>query len=321
MSDERLSPTELAAALKHEALRLGFDLAGAAPAGSPRRLDALHQWLAAGRGGDMSYFPRRLAAYADPRSILPSARSLLMLAAGYRTVEPAEPAPGMGRVARYAWGEDYHDVLRGRMRALAEFHRRLTPQAQVRGVVDTAPLLERDFAQQAGLGWIGKNTALVHDRLGSWLFLAALLTSAELAYDEPAVESRCGTCMACIEACPTGALVAPYQLDARRCVSYLTIEHRGPIPGEFHAAIGDRVFGCDRCQEVCPWNRQASAPADAAAGPFAPRAGLNPLPLAELAGLDEAAWQAQFGGTALARTGRDGLLRNAAIVQANQGQK
>ena len=177
----------------------------------------------------------RATAYEHPEHVLPGVRSLLMLAAVYRTAEPQPAGPGEGLVARYAWSADYHDTIRRRLHALADFHRRLVPTAAVRGVVDTAPLLERQFAQLAGLGWIGKNTLLINPQLGSWLFLAALLTSEPLTYDDPAGYDRCGTCRACLNACPTGALVEPRRLDARKCISYLTIEARGTDPGRIPA--------------------------------------------------------------------------------------
>ena len=183
----------------------------------------------------------RARAYEHPRHVLPGVRSLLMLAVGYRTAEPVAAGPGQGTVARVAWGADYHDLVRRRLRQLADLHRRLTPGAAVRGVVDTAPLLEREFAQLAGLGWFGKNTTLLNRQLGSWFVLAGLLSSEPLVYDSPQQADLCGTCRKCLDACPTGALVEPYRLDARRCISYLTIEHRGPIAGR--VAWGDGATG------------------------------------------------------------------------------
>jgi epoxyqueuosine reductase len=238
-----------------------------------------------------------------------------MLAVNYRTAEPAPAGPGQGRVSRYAWGLDYHDVVHKRLRKLAGFHRRLVPQGRARGVVDTAPLLEREFGRLAGLGWIGRNTLLLNEKFGSWFFLAALLTSEELEYDQPRDENHCGSCRACLDACPTGALVAPYRLDARKCISYLTIELRGPIPVELCGPMGDRLFGCDACQEVCPWNRRTPATDEAA---FAPRPGMNPVDLAELITLDEAAMRARFRHTPLRRAKRQGILRSAAIALDNR---
>ena len=228
----------------------------------------------------------------------------------YRTAEPVEAGAGQARVSRYAWGADYHEVIRRRLHKLADFHRRLAPAAGVRGVVDTAPLLERQFGQLAGLGWIGKNTMLINERFGSWFFLAALLSTEEMAYDRPSVADRCGSCRACLDACPTGALVEPYRLDARKCISYLTIELRGPIPAELRAACGNRLFGCDACQEACPWNRRTPATAEPA---FQPGPGMNPVELAELAALDEEAFRRRFRHTPLWRAKREGILRNAAM--------
>lgn len=321
-----MTPQSLTAALKEAASRMGFDLVGASPAVTLLGTDRFLGWLADGFAGEMSYLANRASAYSHPRHILPGVRSVLMLAASYRTAEPAEAPAGRGRISRYAWGDDYHDVLRERLHRLADLHRRLTPEAQVRGVVDTAPLLEREFAQLAGLGWIGKNTLLLNRRLGSWFFLAALLTTAELEYDAPLEANYCGTCRACLDACPTGALVEPYRLDARRCISYLTIELRGSIPPSLRERQGSWLFGCDVCQDVCPWNRRQE---DAQAGQpetskrplhdsFLPAADANPIELAGLFLLDDAAFRQRFRHTPLWRPRRRGLLRNAAIVLGNQ---
>jgi len=315
MPVQQLTPARLTAALKEEASRLGFDLAGVAPATTPPTVERLMEWLADGFAGQMHYLADRMEAYQHPRHVLEGARSILMLAINYRTAEPAPAGPGQGRVSRYAWGLDYHDVVHKRLRKLAAFHRRLVPQARLRGVVDTAPLMEREFGRLAGLGWIGRNTLLLNEELGSWFFLAALLTSEELDYDRPCQQDRCGSCRACLDACPTGALVAPYRLDARKCISYLTIELRSPIPVELRAPIGDRLFGCDACQEVCPWNRRTPTTDEAA---FAPRPGMNPVDLAELVTLDEAAMRARVRHTPLWRAKRQGILRNAAIVLDNR---
>jgi epoxyqueuosine reductase len=310
-----MTPDCLTAALKQEAVRLGFDLVGATPAATPPELDRFYDWLKRGYAGRLRYLAERAEAYRHPRHVLDGVRGILMLGVGYRTVEPAELLPGQGRISRYAWGSDYHEVVRRRLQQLADFHRRLVPAASVRGVVDTAPLLERQFGRLAGLGWIGKNTMLINERLGSWFFLAALLSSEELRYDQPCDVEGCGSCRACIDACPTGALVEPYRLDARRCVSYLSIELREAIPIEFREAIGPRLFGCDTCQEVCPWNRRTATTAEAE---FQPLPGTNPVHLAELLSLDEAAFSRRFRHTLLWRAKRRGILRNAAIVLGNQ---
>jgi epoxyqueuosine reductase len=297
-----MNPASLTAALKEESLRLGFDLAGATPALASPDFDRLSRWLGDGFAGQMSYFEARLDAYRHPSSILEGVKSVFMLGTNYRTVEPVEPGEGQARVSRYAWGTDYHELIRDRLHRLADFHRRLVPTAQVRGVVDTAPLLEKRFGQLAGLGAIGKNTTLINPRFGSWFFLAALLTTEELAYDEPAEGDCCGTCRACLDACPNGALVEPGRLDARRCISYLTIEHRGDgvVPS-------DRLFGCDACQEACPWNRQTPSTSEPG---FQPGAGMNPVDTATLVGIDEAEFRRRFRHSPLLRMGREGILRN-----------
>jgi epoxyqueuosine reductase len=307
--------TDITGALKDEARRLGFGLAGACPAVTPAGLSRFHEWLSAGYAGEMHYLTHREEAYAHPEHVLSGVRSLVMLAMNYRTGAPVPPAPGQGRVSRYAWGADYHDVLHDRLRRLCAFVKEHVPTACVRGVADTAPLLEREFAQLAGLGWIGKNTLLLNQRLGSWFFLAALLTDIELEYDEPHTAEHCGTCRACIDACPTAALTEPYVLDARRCISYLTIELRGSIPRELRSGMGDWVFGCDICQDVCPWNHR---PAETEEASFQPRDGMNPLDLPALFDLDDEAFRRRFRHTPLWRPKRRGLLRNAAIVLGNR---
>jgi len=315
MATTSRDPATLTAALKAEAARLGFSLAGACPAVTPTGLHRFHEWLAAGYAGEMEYLPRRKIAYEHPRHVLEGARSLLLLAMNYRTAEPAPVAAGQGRVSRYAWGDDYHDLIHERLKRLAESLRSRSPGAAVRGVVDTAPLLEREFAQLAGLGWIGKNTLLINKRLGSWFFLAALATDVELEYDDPHASDHCGSCRACLDACPTRAFVAPYVLDSRRCISYLTIELRGNPPEELRAGIGDWLLGCDVCQEVCPWNRGAPASDEPA---LQPAPGENPLDLVALFHLDGEAFRRRFRHTPLWRPKRRGILRNAAIVLGNQ---
>jgi epoxyqueuosine reductase len=306
---------ELTARLKAEATRLGFNLAGACPAVTPPGIGRFQDWLAAGYAGEMHYLSDRAEAYTHPAHVLDGARSILMLSMDYRTAEPISPRAGEGRISRYAWGTDYHDLIRARLNELADFLCGLCPQALVRGVVDTAPLAEREFAQLAGLGWIGKNTLLLNKQSGSWFLLAALLTDQELAYDAAHQADHCGTCRACLDACPTGAFVDAYVLDARRCISYLTIELRGPVPAELRPGIGDWLFGCDVCQEVCPWNSRAPLSQESQ---FEPAAERNPADLVALFDLDEAAFRARFRHSPLWRPKRRGLLRNAAIVLGNQ---
>jgi epoxyqueuosine reductase len=271
-----MTPTSLTTALKEESLRLGFDMAGATPAVAlTDDFARLQTWLADGHAGRLSYLADRLDARRHPAAVLEGVQSLLMLLVNYRSVEPIAPGPGQARVSRYAWGDDYHEIVRDRLHKLADFHRHLVPAARVRGVVDSAPLFEKRLGQLAGLGWIGKNTLLVNPKFGSWFFLAALLTTEVLEYDQPFAEDRCGTCRACLDACPTGALIEPSRLDARKCISYLTQSPNG-IPEESRAICGDRLWGCDACQEACPWNRDTpptSAPA------FYPTPGMNPVEL------------------------------------------
>lgn len=312
-----MDATQLTTELKGRASELGFQAAGVCAAVPPAGFERLREWLKRGYGGEMRYLSDREAAYEHPRHVLEGVRSLLMLLVTYRSDEPAPPESGQGRVSCYAWGQgDYHDVIHERLKALKEFHLQLTPQARVRGVVDTAPLMERDFAQLAGLGWMGKNTLLLNKQFGSWFFLAALLTDAELEADQPFTADHCGTCRACLDACPTDAFPEPYVLDARRCISYLTIELRGSIPETLRPQLGDWMFGCDICQEVCPWNHRAPVADEET---FAPRADMNPIELAELFALDEAAFRARFRATPLWRARRRGVLRNAALILGNQG--
>ena len=311
------STAVLSSALKAEARRLGFDLVGIAPAVSPGGLDEFQQWLARCYEGEMEYLRRRAAAYEHPRHVLESVRSVVMLAVNYRTAEPRPPAANEGRVARYAWGEsDYHGLLREKLRMLADFLHVERPGCRTRGVVDTAPLLERDFARMAGLGWFGKNTMLINTRTGSWLFLAGLLTDFELEYDQPHDTSHCGTCTRCLDACPTDAFPEPYVLDARRCISYLTIELRNPIPRELREDMREWLFGCDICQDVCPWNRKAPVSVEPA---FQPERDLDPADAVALLAMNEAQFRGRFRNSPLSRPKRAGLLRNAAIVLGNRG--
>ncbi|MCE9545399.1 MAG: tRNA epoxyqueuosine(34) reductase QueG [Planctomycetia bacterium] len=300
--------------LKAEAMRLGFTLAGVCPAVTPQGLSHLDQWLSAGYAGEMHYLADRRAAYEHPRHVLDGVRSVLMLTLNYRTIEPTAPTAGHGRISRYACGADYHDVIHERLAALSDWLRLQRPEAMVRGVVDTAPLMEREFAQLAGLGWIGKNTLLLNRTMGSWFFLAALLTDIELHYDAPHETDHCGTCTACLDACPTDAFVAPYVLDSRRCISYLTIELKGPVPHELRPGLDDWLFGCDICQEVCPWNHRAPLSNDAA---FEPHSGAGAIELAGLFELDGEAFRSRFRNTPLWRPKRRGILRNAAIALGN----
>jgi epoxyqueuosine reductase len=311
-----MNAAELTTLLKERAAGLGFSLCGVSPAVPPPGLARFEEWLGAGYAGQMRYLADRRDAYRDPRMVLEGARSIVMLAMNYRRAAPIEPGPGEGRISRYAWGDaDYHDLIRDRLHRLGEQLREQRPNAQIRGVVDTAPLLEREFAQLAGLGWVAKNTLLINREQGSWFFLAALLTDLALAYDAALETDHCGSCRACLDACPTNAFPQPYVLDASRCISYLTIELRESVPHELRSEMGDWLFGCDVCQDVCPWNSRAPQSSEVA---FEPRADNNPVDLIGLFDLDDAAFRQRFRTTPLWRAKRRGVLRNAAIVLGNR---
>lgn len=289
---------------------------GVCAAVTPTGLTRFHEWLDSGYAGQMHYLEDRRDAYAHPRHVLDGVQSLVMLAVNYKS-EPIPPLqPGQGRVSRYAFGEvDYHDWIHAKLKTLKRHIETICPEAKVRGVVDTAPLLEREFAQQAGLGWIGKNTMLLNKQLGSLFFLAAILIDQELIYDEPHTASHCGTCTACLQACPTDAFVGPGVLDATRCISYLTIELRDEIPAQLRGGMEDWVFGCDVCQDVCPWNHKAPATKQDVFWPAKDRA---PLDLRGLFDLSDEQFRERFRKTPLWRTRRRGILRNAAIVLGNR---
>ena len=321
-----ISQRELTIAVKVAAKNAGFDLVGITPATSPPGFARFTEWLNQGFAGEMQYLPRRAGAYAHPEHLMPGVSSVIMLAINYHTGASlsslaesslAEVSSETARVARYAQGTlDYHDLLRAKLKQLATTLHELQPGCHTRGVVDTAPLLERDFARLAGLGWFGKNTMLINKRAGSWLLLAAMLTDLELEADPIHETAHCGTCTRCLDVCPTDAFVAPYVLDARRCISYLTIELRQPIPLELREGIGDWLFGCDLCQDVCPWNRKAPLTLEPT---FQPQQDLHPASALKILKLSEAEFITRYKSTPLARPGWEGLRRNAAIVLGNSG--
>jgi epoxyqueuosine reductase len=313
----------LVSQLRAEAVRLGFSRLGIAPAVPPPHHERFGSWLAAGFAGSMAgWLSRHEPLRADPGSLLPAARSVIVLATDHavgpdqRADRPAAGPvePGRGLVARYAWGDDYHDLLRARGNDLAAWLEDRTG-CRTRAVVDSAPLAERDYGLLAGLGWIGKNTMLIDPRAGSYFFLTAILTDLDLPHDAPLETDHCGTCTACLDACPTDAFVEPRVLDATKCIATLTIEDHGPIPPLLRAETADWVFGCDVCQEVCPWNRHAPGSAEPA---FAPRGGEATLDLAELLRLDEVGFRRRFKGSPLLRAKRHGLARSAAIALGNR---
>lgn len=299
--------------LRQSAVDEGFTLWGIAPALTPEGTTKLFDWIDAGFASGMTYFEDRREAYRHPSSVLPGVRSIIALAMPYANAESFDSVANHGRVARYAWaGNDYHDVIHPKLKRLCRSLIETDPDATARGVVDTAPISEREFAQLAGLGWRGKNTLLIRPGVGSYFFLSLILTNMDLPHDQPFESFHCGTCTACLDACPTNAFPQPGVLDASKCISYLTIEHRDAIEPTLRPMIGDWLFGCDVCQEVCPWNRKPSR-----GQPNAESQPLSRIELTELFDLDEDAFRARFRKTAFWRARRRGLLRNAAIVLGN----
>ena len=313
-----MTPNGLRTGLETRATSLGFSAVGVASAtASWTNGVRLEEFLALGRHGDMTWMAREANRRTHPTTLWPDAKSAVMVGVSY--APDADPLALLedrtnAALSAYAVRRDYHDVIKGRLKQLAQWIAAETA-AEVKVFVDTAPLMEKPLAQRAGLGWQGKHTNLVSRAHGSWLLLGAILTAAEIAPDE-AEEDHCGSCRACLDICPTAAFPAPYQLDARRCIAYLTIEHAGPIPREFRVAIGNRVFGCDDCLAVCPWNKFADVARDQK---MAARDDLQGIALAELAGLDDVAFRARFAGTPIRRTGRSRVVRNALIAIGNSG--
>jgi epoxyqueuosine reductase len=309
---------ELKARLIAEASKLGFDaIRFASPDAIVPSGERLLQFIAEGRHGDMDWLSSTADRRRDPRALWPEARSVVLLGMSYAPDEDPLDAlrdRSRGIVSVYAKGKDYHDIVKGKLKQLASSLARIT-EADVKVFVDTAPLMEKPLAAAAGIGWQGKHTNLVSRTHGSWLFLGAILSAAEIEPDAPETD-HCGSCRRCLDVCPTNAFPAPYQLDARRCIAYLTIEHKGHIPAEFRAGIGNRVFGCDDCLAVCPWNKFAEAAREAR---FAARAETDNPPLAELIDLDDAAFRLRFAGTPIKRTGRDRFIRNVLIAVGNSG--
>ena len=304
-------------ALKQGAGDLGFDLCGVSRAERHPRLARLASWIAEGRAGQMDYLRKSLVERLDPIAFLPTAQSVISLAVVYNTAHPysLEGTSEAGRtaIARYAWGDDYHDVLRTRVRALVDWLSRTAgPGVEALTCVDDGPVQERVFAEQAGIGWIGKNTCVINPRLGSWLFLAEVITNIEIEPDAPAVD-QCGTCTRCLEACPTGAITEPYTVDATRCLSYLTIELRAGVEPALRPAVRQQVVGCDICQDVCPWNRRAAASDEAA---WQPRDGLLFPRVLDLCELSDEAWRPLLKGSAMRRAGLRRIRRSLAYAAA-----
>ena len=311
-----MTPEYLTKSLKKEALRLGFDFAAATPAVTPTGFNHLVKWLELGYAGEMHYFESRQAAYEHPKFVMDGVASLLVLGLNYLTEPAVDSLDGKGRIARYAWGEgDYHDLIQSRLKQLIKSIKAMDESIMARGVVDTAPLMEREFAQLAGIGWQAKNTMIINREYGSWFFLSAVLIDRQLAYDASFESNHCGTCTACLDACPTEAFIQPNLLNATRCISYLTIEHRSPIPHELREKMGDWLLGCDVCQDVCPWNNKAPQTREPA---FRPQPDQNPIDLLPLFELDDESFRTRFRKTPMWRPKRRGILRNAAIALGNR---
>ena len=307
-----MSPAEIKTALATEAGALGFDLCRIAPASQPPHAAEFRAWLGDGRHADMDWLARNADRRTDPDLVLPGARSVIVLGMNYWQEEIRRTRPAPGRFARYAWGDDYHDVIEPRLDALDAWLQR--HGGRQRQYVDTGPVLERDFAALEGAGWQGKSTMLIHPKLGTWLFLASIFTTLDLPADEPA-RDHCGKCTRCITACPTGAITAPRQLDARLCISWLTIENKGPIPEALRPLLGDRIYGCDDCLDACPWNRFAQRSREAR---FAAREFVS-MPLRDFLALDDEAFRALFRKSPVKRIKRARFLRNVCVALGNTG--
>lgn len=314
-ASERLSSS----AVKRQAEACGFDLCGIAPAAAHPELQYLRKWLEAGYAGEMHYLHRSAERRMDVTQVLPSARSVIVFGTIYNTDQPysIEVADRKrAALARYAWGDDYHVVIQSRLDRMVEWLRSEAGDTlEARSYVDTGPVQERVFAQHAGLGWIGKNSCLINEELGSWLFLSEIICNLELQPDAPALD-QCGTCTACLDACPTGALTAPGALDARRCLSYLTIENKGEIPAEQRPSIGAHAYGCDICQEVCPYNLSPAVATDAA---WAARPGLDQTTLLDLWRRSDDELRVILKGSAMKRAGVRRFRRNLAVAIGNAG--
>ena len=307
---------ELTRALKTEAAHLGFERVGIAPVVAPAAYPHFLDWLSSGHSAGMKYLERNTTIRADPSALFPAARSIVVVSLVYGANQPASPEPSRGKVARYARGADYHEILWRRLDSLMAWLRSNHPNADGRSLADTAPLLERDFARLAGLGWVGKNTMLIDRRIGSFTVLGALIVNIELEPDAPHETAHCGTCTRCLDACPTDAFVEPYVLDARKCISYATIEHRGPIDDSLADQLDGWVFGCDICQDVCPWNRKAPS---GRIPELDARPALTNPDLIDWLDRDPAEFTRSLKGTALSRAKRVGLLRNAALILGQRG--
>ena len=308
--------------IQSRAQELGFELVGITPATESQTIQRYREWIENGYAGEMGYLERHLPLKEDTRTLLEEAKSVISLAMNYYTLDPPNELvddPSRGQISRYAWGEDYHDVIRSRLLELVEYVRN-TAETEIKSrvFVDSGPILEREFAQKAKLGWIGKNTNLINWRSGSWYFLAEVLINLDLEYTSEPLLGSCGTCTKCIEACPTDAIVEPNWLDSRLCISYLTIELRDNIPQELRSQMGNLIFGCDICQEVCPWNSKAKPTTEPA---FQPREGNLTPELLSLVNMTQTEFSKRFRGSPIKRAKRRGFLRNVLVAIGNWGSR
>ncbi len=305
---------QLTTKIKELALASGFDLVGVAAA-EPTHQDAyLQRWLDNGYHGSMAWMGNHFDKRVDPTKLVSGAKSVVAVAMNYYTPHQHSPDPDSGRISRYAWGDDYHDILKKQLKQMLSAIKSWDEAIDGRAFVDTAPILDKFWAVRAGLGWVGKHSNVITRTHGSWVFLGELVLNIELDYDLPMTDF-CGSCRRCIDACPTNAIVEPYVVDATRCISYWTIEHKGDIDPDIAARLGDRIFGCDDCQDVCPWNIRFAKVTDNPG--FEPRPGAVRPGLAELADLTKSIFRERFRKSPIKRTKRDGLLRNVAVAHSN----
>ena len=312
------SSQALAIQIKQKARSIGFELVGIASAEPSKYQEYLRHWLDDGQAGNMAYLQRRFTERVDVSTYFPGAKSVICVAANYANQLDEASADPSAKVARYALADDYHDIIKSRLFALADWLKGVEPSANSRCAVDTAPVMEKELAARAGIGWIGKNTCVIHPYKGSWLLLGEVITNLDLPNDEPAID-RCGTCTRCLDACPTQAFTAPYQMDARKCISYLTIEHPDPLSEPDQKHLHDWIFGCDICQDVCPWNSKAGVTGDI---DFIPKIKTGSLNLNDLLQWNQESYQAQFRKSPIRRVKLPVLQRNAQTIILNRsGEK
>ncbi|MGE5445771.1 MAG: tRNA epoxyqueuosine(34) reductase QueG [Ignavibacteriales bacterium] len=316
-----MSVVNLSRSIKEKALEMGFDLVGISPVGSFPENQFYKEWLSRGFAGEMKYMEKKPEKREDIKNVLPEAKSVISCGLNYNTDYPYSIRENDGRkgwISRYAWGDDYHDIMEDKLLLLLEFIKHISPEETKAHIyADTGPVLDRVYGKYSGMGWFGKNTCIINQKIGSWIFIGEIITNLELEYDSP-VPDRCGTCTRCIDACPTGAILEPYVLDSRLCISYLTIELREKIPVELRDKLGNNIFGCDICQDVCPWNRKAKMTDEPS---FQPRDGLYNPELSSLIKLSDEDFRRIFKGNPIKRAKRKGFFRNVLVAMGNSDSK